>query len=1404
MIKLKIKSKIVTCFTILLVVYVLCQPHVAEGRSRQNSEYLWADNIGTQLGKPVNCRFIKIKLPGAERTLSLAEVEVFDQYGKNIALNGNASQSSVMHIYKAHKAVDGVKDNFTHSSSAVTNPWWELDLGAKKKISKLVIYNRAGLLKRMVPAVVMLLNAKKEIIRAYFIDKPKIKYDFDLITQSGVDKLALAQRLAERTAKARASIKKAKLELVGDKLFIDNFASGAKVKNWAANTAKGNKKTLSIVAGKESGTQAIQLDYIRLLQDKRGQNCFLGRKLNKNWVAALEDYYIEGIGFWFKKIEGKSQRAHFRFNCLDKDGKKTIAAIRVPMIDKEWRYAKIKIADMRSLLTKSPIDAYTMKEIYFIFEGSIKVAIADLALIVRPKNAEMQAIKSISISPQQGGEPVIDGNLNDLCWKNSAIMNLGLRGTNKNILNIDSRPPKLKTKIAINYGKKGIYIGARLEMPAGGKPRTKVKQRDQNVYEDDCLEIFYAPSAKKAGLFYQMTINSNGVLFDKKGHELNWNPKVKLKTKVAKNYWNIELMIPYEEMGVSRPKAGEAWSFNIKRIYYGKSAKIKEHSAWATLKHNDSQNYGKLIFNQYPVLKSGKTPTIIAKVKRNEDKIDFIFSLPRLNKNRQARFEVKFPDGSSKKMIARIKQNQQKLTFTVSKRELMAKGYAYVTLLLADKNKPIAFYYGKTAVSPSVVPLKYDKFVLWPPPQKIKFNRGNFTISNSTHYYFNGKGNPFAVTLLKNKLKEIYGIRLKPGNSSSARIMLTLNPENRKIKPEGYTLKVDSHGIKIEAKDEAGLYYGVRTLINVFRLSTPQGQPTTARYIAINDWPGLPVRGILITLTSYVYALRGKTDLNRMKEFLYRYIAGNRYNTLIIDPVGMLKWDSHPEIYEALSPGDPDNNPPFTKAELKELIAFARKHYITNIIPSLNTPGHSSWLLRSHPELAANPTTDANGKKLRQDVLNTRHPDTEKIVFALIDELCDIMPGDYFHAHFDEVWWRDHLLKPEDRLDPGVPKKEIFLEWLLKVRAHLKKRGRRMIIWNDMLLAGQFGAGKHNVMSVVPRIPKDVIIQNWWYQDPEPLKPFVKQGFTVWRGETGYAQNQADHFFDDYGLIKKTGDVLALLGGYRPWSSGEHKVFAEYNHLMVAIAGANFWNKVDAGETHFVKVSKKGSHIIRALQEIPQKNASGLFVPIDLAAIANRKLSADSGKALFGLSTELDFSDFPTADQTIAGIPFKFSGKAYSPENKNDVKSIVINEKINSFYVMHTAHVNKAAQDSFFPTIWTAINDDRGYLAGYYRINYSDGSKVDLPLFLLYNITIHDAQFLQRYLYTSRWTWSGSTKNQQKVNPEDNDIAVQQIEFINPFPAKKVKAITMITEPPKKNGVKVKLALLGLTIEKSK
>jgi putative membrane-bound dehydrogenase-like protein len=156
-------------------------------------------------------RYVRVEIPGEQRTLTLAEVEVLSA-GKNIAPSGKATQSSTHAEGVASRAIDGnshrdwSKGGQTHTADGgETNPWWELDLGSAQEIDSIKIFNRFGFEERLAGFSLKLLDAnKKEVFKLEDVATPEVLV-IDLKAEGKLTFLAYDGKPAKPGPKSRKS-----------------------------------------------------------------------------------------------------------------------------------------------------------------------------------------------------------------------------------------------------------------------------------------------------------------------------------------------------------------------------------------------------------------------------------------------------------------------------------------------------------------------------------------------------------------------------------------------------------------------------------------------------------------------------------------------------------------------------------------------------------------------------------------------------------------------------------------------------------------------------------------------------------------------------------------------------------------------------------------------------------------------------------------------------------------------------------------------------------------------------------------------------------------------------------------------------------------------------------------------
>src|SRR5690606_9991598 len=197
----------------------------------------------------------------------------------------------------------------------------------------------------------------------------------------------------------------------------------------------------------------------------------------------------------------------------------------------------------------------------------------------------------------------------------------------------------------------------------------------------------------------------------------------------------------------------------------------------------------------------------------------------------------------------------------------------------------------------------------------------------------------------------------------------------------------------------------------------------------------LPIKGLAI-------AAPAPDDLDRFIKFIDEELATRGVNTLVLRVDYNYEFTSHPELR---------NETALSNSDVKKLVEIAKKHEI-KIIPQINLLGHQSWagelenLLKVYPQFDETPHVQMPEKYEwpNEDGLYCKsycplHPEVHEVVFALMDEICEVFETDAFHAGMDEVFYIGDDKCPRCA---GRDKAELFAGEVTRIRDHLASKGR--------------------------------------------------------------------------------------------------------------------------------------------------------------------------------------------------------------------------------------------------------------------------------------------------------------------------------------------------------------------------
>ncbi|MFK5972924.1 MAG: glycoside hydrolase family 20 zincin-like fold domain-containing protein [Flavobacteriaceae bacterium] len=291
---------------------------------------------------------------------------------------------------------------------------------------------------------------------------------------------------------------------------------------------------------------------------------------------------------------------------------------------------------------------------------------------------------------------------------------------------------------------------------------------------------------------------------------------------------------------------------------------------------------------------------------------------------------------------------------------------------------------------------------------------------------------------------------------------------------EGYTLNISENQITIIGKDEAGLFYGFKTLEQL--MVDAQEQQVNLPLCSIKDYPLLAYRAIHLDIkhhlekTSYYYGLIDK-------------LASYKVNGIIAEMEDKLGYVRQPKVASSDA---------ISIAEWKKISDYAKERNI-EISPLIQGLGHASFVLK-HPEyyeLRDDPTSD-----WAFDPLN---PKTYEVQFDLYLDAIEATPhGKYLHVGGDEVHTTGR--------NSGKSALELQLDWLNKVADFAAEHGRTPIFWDDMpLKQGDvykpmfqpeltqaevdkvWEENEHKLLAFLDKFPKNCIYMRWNYKSPGAL-----------------------------------------------------------------------------------------------------------------------------------------------------------------------------------------------------------------------------------------------------------------------------------------------------------------------------
>lgn len=284
---------------------------------------------------------------------------------------------------------------------------------------------------------------------------------------------------------------------------------------------------------------------------------------------------------------------------------------------------------------------------------------------------------------------------------------------------------------------------------------------------------------------------------------------------------------------------------------------------------------------------------------------------------------------------------------------------------------------------------------------------------------------------------------------------LTIAHEAAIDRTQGYRLTVDSAGIRIAARDNAGAFYGVLTLAQLL-----QTHGAALPALTVDDWPDFPARGVMLDIS------RDKVPTMATLYALVDLLASWKINQVQLYTEHTFAYSNHRTVWEHASP--------LTAGEILALDAYCRERFI-DLVPNQNSFGHMHrWFEHERYLPLAEVETEFEspwGTIAPPYSLSPAVPQSLDLLDELFAELLPNFTSQMFNVGCDETI--DLGLGKSKAQVEQHGKGRVYLDFVLNIYERVTAHNRTMQFWGDII---------NQYPDLVPEIPKDTIALEWGYE----------------------------------------------------------------------------------------------------------------------------------------------------------------------------------------------------------------------------------------------------------------------------------------------------------------------------------
>lgn len=367
-------------------------------------------------------------------------------------------------------------------------------------------------------------------------------------------------------------------------------------------------------------------------------------------------------------------------------------------------------------------------------------------------------------------------------------------------------------------------------------------------------------------------------------------------------------------------------------------------------------------------------------------------------------------------------------------------------------------------------------------PQPVKMERleGAFQIKPGTRILSDAASRATSEQLAT-RLRRVTGYKLELGaisgrNATKGDIVLTTRDAKAGLGSEGYELVATEVSLLIRASEQAGMFYGMQTLLQllppqVFATNVVKDVAWTIPCVNIEDEPRFKWRGVMMDVGRHFFPV---ADVKRMIDLAALHKLNTFHWHLTEDQGWRIEIKKYPKLTEVGAWRD--STPPYgdrngddgkryggfySQAEIRDVVAYATARHIT-VVPEIEMPGHAAAAIAAYPEFG---NSDIPGYAPRAMTRWGVHPyifapkeETFKFLEDVLSEVCELFPSKFIHIGGDEApkgQWAASPFAQEVMKREGLKDEHELQSWFVRrIEKILASKGRRLIGWDEIQEGG--------------------------------------------------------------------------------------------------------------------------------------------------------------------------------------------------------------------------------------------------------------------------------------------------------------------------------------------------------------